>query len=312
MRILITGGYGLVGRAFEGSIVEGHEIIRFRSADCDLRDFYQTYAKFKEIGKIDCIIHLAANVGGLFKNMREKVAMIEDNLLINYNVIRCAHLCEVQNMVSCLSTCIFPDKVQYPINEDVLMNGPPHTSNEGYAYVKRMIEVQSKAYREQYGRNYFCIIPTNIYGEWDNYNLEDSHVIPGLIHKCYLAKKNREKFIVRGSGKPLRQFIYSRDLAELIMWSINHYTDGSPIILSVGEEDEVSIGDIAGMIADEFDYREMMEFDESFSDGQFKKTADNSRLMRLIGGYQFTPIQEGIKKSVKWFVENYNIVRGKV
>ena len=93
------------------------------------------------------------------------------------------------------------------------------------------------------------------------------------------------------------------------MWSINHYTDGSPIILSVGEEDEVSIGDIAGMIADEFDYREMMEFDLNFSDGQFKKTADNSRLMGLIGGYQFTPIQEGIKKSVKWFMENYESVR---
>jgi len=309
MRILITGGYGLVGRAFEGNIIEGHEIIRFKSTDCDLRDFYHTYAKFKEIGEIDCIIHLAANVGGLFKNMREKVAMIEDNLLINYNVLRCSHLCEVQNVVSCLSTCIFPDKVQYPINEDMLMNGPPHTSNEGYAYVKRMIEVQSKAYREQFGRNYYCVIPTNIYGEWDNFNLEDSHVIPGLIHKCYLAKKNEEKFIVRGSGKPLRQFIYSRDLAELIMWTIKNYTDGSPIILSVGEDEEVSIGDIARMIADEFDYREMMDFDESFSDGQFKKTADNSRLMGMIGEYKFTPIQEGIKKSVKWFIENYESVR---
>ena len=110
----------------------------------------------------------------------------------------------------------FSDKTSYPINESMLHNGPPHSSNDAYAYAKRMLEIHSKAYNEQYNDNFVCIIPTNLYGPYDNYNLQDSHVIPGLIHKCYLAKKENKPFYVWGSGKPLRQFIFSEDLAELI------------------------------------------------------------------------------------------------
>ena len=216
---------------------------------------------------------------------------------------------EVKKVVSCLSTCIFPDKTTYPINESMLHNGPPHTSNDAYAYAKRMLEIHSKAYQEQYGDNFVCVIPTNIYGPHDNYSLEDGHVIPALIHRCYLNKHNNEKFMVRGTGKPLRQFIYSEDLARLIMWVLEKYEDKESIILSVGEKDEVSISDVARNIAKAYNYEHMIEFDSSFSDGQFKKTADNNKLMNLYGDYKFISIENGIKRSVKWFIENYEKCR---
>ena len=235
--------------------------------------------------------------------------MYEQNTLINCNVLKCCHEIGVKKLVSCLSTCIFPDKTSYPINESMLHNGPPHNSNDAYAYAKRMLEVQSKAYQEQYNDNFVCVIPTNIYGENDNYSLEDGHVIPALIHKCYLAKQNKEKFVVRGTGKPLRQFIYSLDLAKLILWVLESYHEKESIILSVGEDAEMSIGDVARLVAKEFDYEHMMEFDDSYSDGQFKKTADNSRLMSLYNDFKFTDMEEGMRNSVKWFIDNYDICR---
>jgi len=176
-----------------------------------------------------------------------------------------------------------------------------------------MLDVHSKAYREQYGDNFVSIIPTNIYGQNDNYNLEDAHVIPALIHKCYLAKKGNKKFVVKGSGKPLRQFIYSDDLAKLIKIVLMFYNEAEPIILSVGEKDEVPIGEVARLIAKEFDYEKNMVFDETGADGQYKKTADNSKLLRFLKEngikFQFTPIQEGIKESVKYFIDNFENVR---
>ena len=217
--------------------------------------------------------------------MNFKLDMLEKNLLINYNVLRCCHLMEVKKVISCLSTCIFPDKTTYPINEKMLHDGPPHNSNDAYAYAKRMLEIHSKAYQQQHNENFICVIPTNIYGPHDNYSLEDGHVIPALIHRCYLAKQNNEKFVVRGTGKPLRQFIYSDDLARLIMKVLEEYDDNESIILSVGEKDEVSIGDVARAIARAYDYEHMMEFDPSYSDGQYKKTADNSKLMNFIKEY---------------------------
>ena len=172
-----------------------------------------------------------------------------------------------------------------------------------------MLEVHSKAYKEQYGDNFVCVIPTNIYGPVDNFSLEDGHVIPALIHKCYLAKERGEDFVVRGSGSPLRQFIYSTDLAKLMMWVLEKYEEDGSIILSVGEKDEVSIKDVAMEIGRSFDYKDRIVFDTTFSDGQYKKTADNHKLMNLIGDFEFIGIEEGIKRSVEWFVENYEVCR---
>ena len=310
MKILITGGSGLVGYGLKQIISNDNpnEFIFLSSKDCDLTNLEQTQKMFQNI-KPDYVIHLAAFVGGLFRNMNYKVDMYEKNTIMNYNVLKCCHDFDVKKVVSCLSTCIFPDKTSYPINEDMLHNGPPHSSNDAYVYSKRMLEIHSKAYREQYKDNFICVIPTNIYGENDNYSLEDGHVIPALIHKCYLAKEKGEKFVVRGTGKPLRQFIYAQDLAKLMMWVLESYDDTESIILSVSEEDEVSIKDIATLIAKEFEYEHMMEFDSSYSDGQFKKTADNSKLMKLNPDFQFTKMKEGIKYSVKWFINHFEECR---
>ena len=309
MKILITGGTGLVGNGIKYAMQKTEHIcIYLGSSDCNLMDYDHTLKLFSR-EKPDCVIHLAAVVGGLFKNMNNKVDMFEKNLIINYNVIKAAHEAGINKVVSCLSTCIFPDKTNYPINENMLHDGPPHVSNDAYAYAKRCLEIHSKAYREQYGRDYICIIPTNIYGPCDNFNLEDANVLPALINRCYLAKKNGEKFIVKGTGKPVRQFIHSEDLGNLILWVCTNYSENESIILSVGEKEEVSIGYIAKLIAKEFEYEEMMEFDNISADGQFKKTADNSKLLSYLGEYKFKSIENGITETVKWFINNYETCR---
>jgi len=311
-KVLVTGGSGLVGNgiqnAYKHTEYSDYEYIFMSSKDCDLKDYTSTMTYFTLVNPTH-VIHLAANVGGLFKNMSQKVEMFETNMLINTNVLQACHNCNIENVVCCLSTCIFPDKTTYPIDETMLHNGEPHHSNYPYAYAKRMLEILCRSYNEQYGYNYKCVIPTNIYGSHDNYNLKDSHVIPGLIHKCYNAKKNNEPFVIAGTGKPMRQFIYSNDLAELILWVLFDYKEKGSIILSVSQDDEVSIKDIAMMIANEFQYTHNITFNDSYSDGQYKKTADNSKLMSCRPQTKFTNIQSGIKMAVNWFINNYETAR---
>jgi GDP-L-fucose synthase len=308
MRILVTGGNGLVGSAIK-TIADkyNYEFIFTSSIQCDLTNWEQTINYF-EIIKPYFVIHLAANVGGLFKNLSQKVDMFEYNLLININVLRASHQLKVKKLIACLSTCIFPDKTTYPIDETMVHLGPPHYSNETYAYSKRMLEINCKAYREQYGDNFICVIPTNIYGPNDNFNLLDAHVIPALIHKCYLAVQSNEQFEVSGSGKPLRQFIYSEDLAILIMLVLEKYNDSESIILSTS--DEISIGDISKIIAKKFNYTNKLVFNTLKSDGQFKKTASNAKLINLIdNNFKFTEINNGLEITIDWFYKNYNCLR---
>ena len=235
MKLLITGGNGLVGKAIQDVLKNSdYTLLIPSSRECNLENEYETQDYFEK-NSPDLVIHLAANVGGLYKNMNEKVQMLERNVKINMNVLKCAHEFGVKKLISCLSTCIFPNKTTYPIHEKMLHDGPPHCSNDAYAYAKRLLEIQSQAYNQQYGTNFVCVIPTNIYGPHDNFSLQDGHVIPSLIHKCFLAKQKGEPFVIRGTGKPLRQFIYSADLAKLIVWVLEHYTDKDSIILSVSE-----------------------------------------------------------------------------
>jgi len=308
--ILVTGGTGLVGKAIEHiSLDYNFKFIFIGTKDCDLTNYEKTLEYFNRI-RPDYVIHLAANVGGLFKNMSQKVEMYEKNIMINYNVLKVSHIIKVKKLISCLSTCIFPDNTTYPINEDMLHNGPPHYSNSAYAHAKRMLEIHSQIYSEQYNDNFICIIPTNIYGPYDNFNLEDSHVIPALIHKCYIAKKDNKPFIISGSGKPLRQFIYSHDLAKLIMLILMNYNDMKSIILSPSENEEVSIKTISEYISNKFEYNNLV-FDTSLPDGQYKKTADNTKLLQFLNNsdFKFTPINEGLNKTIDWFIDNYDICR---
>jgi GDP-L-fucose synthase len=307
--ILVTGGRGLVGEAIKNIVGSNNSNYHFtNSNETDLND-YESCKKLFEKYKPSKVIHLAANVGGLFKNMNEKVEMFENNLIINYNVVKCSYEFNVEKFIGCLSTCIFPDKTSYPINETMLNNGEPHNSNYSYAYAKRMLEIHCKTYREQYGKNFMCIIPTNIYGPYDNFNLENSHVIPGLIHKCYIAKKMNKEFIVSGSGKPLRQFIHSNDLAKIIIWLLGNENYNESLIISPDEKDEISIGKIAELIAKEFDYIHNLKYNLEKSDGQYRKTADNSKLKKLYGELEFINIEDGIKETINWFKKNYDMCR---
>jgi len=313
--VLITGGSGLVGQAIrivlekDGKLQnESKKFIFLSSKEADLCDYEATKAVFEKYRPTH-VIHLAAMVGGLFKNMKYKVEFFVRNMSMNENVLRCCHEFKVVKCVSCLSTCIFPDKTTYPINETMLHNGPPHDSNSGYAYAKRMVDVLNHLYRDQHGCHFTSVIPTNIFGPYDNYNLEDSHVLPGLMHKIYLAKKNQTDFVIWGTGAPLRQFIYSEDLARLMLWTLENYNEPDPIILSVGEEDEVSIRDVAYLVAKAMNFQGNITFDTTRADGQYKKTADNSKLKRLYPDFKFTPLEQAIQESCTWFEQNYDIAR---
>ncbi|KAF6022461.1 TSTA3 [Bugula neritina] len=250
--VLVTGGSGLVGKAIEhvvatGECAEDEKWVFVTSKEADLTDAAAVKKLFSKV-KPTHVIHLAAMVGGLFKNMKYNLDFLRKNLAINDNVLQASFESGVVKLVSCLSTCIFPDKTTYPIDETMIHNGPPHNSNFGYSYAKRLIDVQNRAYAEQHGCKYTAVIPTNVFGPHDNFSIEDGHVLPALMHKIYLAKNEGKEFTVWGTGSPRRQFIYSLDLARLFIWTLREYDEIDPIILSVGEEDEVSIKEAANMV----------------------------------------------------------------
>lgn len=309
---MVTGGSGLVGQAIRMFVEENPKAneswVFLSSKDGDIRDRKATEAIFEKV-KPTHVIHLAAKVGGLFANMAQKVEFYRENVLINDNIMECCRIYKVEKLVSFLSTCIFPDKTKYPIDETMMHDGPPHPSNEGYAYAKRLIDTMNRAYAEEYGCNYTSIIPTNIFGPHDNFSIQNGHVIPGLIHKCYIAKKEGTPFTIWGSGTPLRQFIYSLDLAELTVWVMRNYHSPDPITLSVDEDAEVSIKDVALSVAKAMKFDGEVIFDTSKADGQFKKTACNKKLRSYLPDYKFTGMDDGIQKSVDWFLANYDGAR---
>lgn len=300
-KILVTGGSGLVGSQFIGE-----KYIKPRSSEFDLIDPKQVDSMLKH-KNIESIIHCAAKVGGLGGNMKYKGEFFYQNIMMNTNIIESARINDIKNLVVFLSTCVFPDNIDYPLTESKIHLGPPHFSNDAYAYSKRMADIQVRAYREQYGLNYKCVIPTNIYGINDNFNLENGHVIPSLIHKCYLSKSNNTDFEVWGSGEPLREFIYNKDVTKLSEWVLDNYTESEPIILSTSEE--ISIKDVVYMIVELMDFKGRVIFNTSKPDGQFRKPSDNSKIKKYLPDFKFTPIYEGLKETIDWFVENYETTR---
>lgn len=316
-RILVTGGTGLVGHGLQKVVTDGAgvylgeniELICVGSKDADLRNAQSVQELLKKHAPLDGIIHCAANVGGLFKNMREPVSMLEDNLLMNTNILREAHLAGIDNVVCILSTCIFPDALAaagVEMTSTMLHDGPPHPSNEGYAYAKRMIEVQCRAYQRQYGRRYFCVVPTNIYGPHDNYDLENAHVIPALIHKAYIAARKGIELIVAGDGSPLRQFIYVDDLARLILNAYLTYPKDmltTPKILCPPNA-ETTIGHVAMVIAEHFGIADRVVFDISKANGQARKTAVPTP-NEGVDALDYMPIKDGLKIAIDWFIGAY-------
>jgi len=308
-RLLVTGQNGLVGSQFKG------DLIALNSKVCDLRDqksvdeIFSFYTN-KEIQKefvVDKVIHTAAKVGGVGGNMRYKGEFFYDNIMINTNVIESCRKHNIKDLVVFLSTCVFPDNVEYPLTENKIHLGPPHFSNDAYAYSKRMADIQIRAYKEQYGLNYKSVIPTNIYGINDNFDIENGHVIPSIIHKCYIARETKTPLTIWGSGKPLREFIYNKDVAILSEWVLNNYTENEPIILSTSEE--ISIKEIVDVIVEIMNFKGEVIWDTSKPDGQFRKPSDNSKIKNYLPNFKFTPLYEGLKETIEWFEGNYNKIR---
>ncbi len=303
-KTLVTGAGGLIGYATRGLGLS--DTVYLTKKDADLTNFEVTKAVFNFI-KPDKVIHFAAQVGGIGSNMVHSGEYFRNNLMININVLEAARLSGVKKLVSFMSTCIFPDQCEYPLNERNIHKGAPHPSNFGYAYAKRMLEVQSAAYRKEWGCDYIVVIPTNVYGPNDNFSLEDGHVASSLIHKCYLAMKNNTDLVVWGTGTPLREMVYSQDIAKLAIWALENYDEDDPIILSTGLE--TAIKSIVEIIVKTMGFKGNVIFDETKPDGQFRKPSDTTKLKKYLPEFKFTPVEEGIAETVQWFLSNYPNVR---
>lgn len=303
-KILITGADGLVGNAIR--LLKPKNTFYATREDADLTDFSETKSLFKWVKPTE-VIHLAAEVGGLGGNMLHSGTYFRNNVLININVLECARLSGVKKLISFMSTCVFPDKTSYPLREKNIHLGPPHPSNFGYAYAKRMLDIQSMAYRNEWNCNFIIAIPTNIYGPHDDWSLKEGHVIPSLIHKIYLAQKNNQPLVVWGTGKPLREFIFSKDIAQLSLWALRKYNEEAPIILSSGEE--ISIKKLVQFIAETMDFKGEIIFDNTKPDGQFRKPSDTTKFRKYLPEFPLTPLKKGLKITVDWFLKNYPKIR---
>ena len=298
MNTLVTGGSGLLGCTIESDFKPSSKKINIMNID-------QIIGYINE-NKIDSIIHCAARVGGIKANSDHLGEFYYDNIVMNTNVLEAARRTGVKKVVSFMSTCVFPSEASYPISPEQIHDGEPHSSNYAYAYAKRMLEVQSRAYRDQYGCNFITVIPCNMYGPNDNFNLENGHVIPSLIHKCYLAKQKNTDFELWGTGKAYREFVYSKDVGYITEWILKNYDDAEPLIISPDEEINIAV------LAQDIAWRMGFEGDIVYNnerDGQIKKASDNSKLKSLLPGYKFVPIEVGLQKTIDWFIANYDKVR---
>ena len=298
MKTLVTGGSGLVGSNIESNYKPTIE-------ELNLMD-YRSIVNYIDDNGIDSIVHCAAKVGGIKANSEQLGEFYHDNMVMNTNILEAARETGVNKVVSFMSTCVFPTDAVYPLTPDQIHQGEPHQSNYAYAYAKRMLEVQSRAYRDQYGCNFVTVIPCNIYGPEDNYNLESGHVIPSLIHKCYHAKWSDSDFEIWGTGKAYREFIYSKDVGYIVQWVLENYNDPEPFIISPDEE--ISIASLVQEIAWRMDFQGKIVYNGKM-DGQLRKPSDNSKLKSLLPDYKFVPIEMGLTQTIKYFNENYEKVR---
>ena len=306
MKLLITGASGLLGSEI---IRESPDSIGLTSKDCDLTTDNCAMLALEE-DRIDTVIHCAARVGGVKANTDYVADFFDDNVRMNMNVME---VCKERGvkLVSVLSTCIYPDApyVKYPLTEDQLHNGPPHSSNFGYAYAKRMLEVQSRAYRQQYGCNFISVIPNNLYGPNDNYDLNSGHVIPALIRKFHEAIiSGTREVTIWGTGTPVREFTFAKDAANIILWLSDNYDGENPV--NIGNPEQISIESLVLAISGEMRYKGTIRFDDSKPDGQFKKPSSNSYLRSLGWKGDYTPLRDGLRETINSFKERYPSVRG--
>jgi len=303
-KIFIAGHNGMVGSAIERKLIqEGFKnILTFSSKELDLRDQLSVNEFYKK-EKPDFVILAAAKVGGIHANNKYKAEFIYDNLMIESNVIHFAYKNNVKKLLFLGSSCIYPKESLQPIKEEYLLSGHLEPTNKPYAIAKIAGIELCKSYREQYGCNFISAMPTNLYGTNDNYHLENSHVIPALLRKVVLAKKNNDSFVtVWGSGKPRRDFLNVDDLANACYLLMNKYDEAEPI--NIGSGSDISITELINLIMEELDYNGEIKFDKSKPDGTMLKLLDNSKIKSL-GWVPKIKIREGIRKAIKE-IELYN------
>jgi len=313
MKVLVTGGYGMVGRSLQKIIktLQHRDTFIFMSRDmCDLRDYQQVNRYFEE-NQPDAVIHLASQVGGLYANLNKNFEFLVDNIYINTNIVQACKRYKVKRLVNILSTCIFPDtNVDYPLTLEQLHNGLPHSSNIGYAFSKRMLHLSSQLLSE-IDTKVINLIPANLYGEMDNYNLQHSHVIPALIHKVYLAKQQGTDLTLMGTGEAIRQFLYVDDLSRIILHFL--YLDQAmneiSCIVSPPETHTISIWELAHTIAYLFGFTGQIICDTTSNNGQIIKTTSDKDVRTYLPNFQFTLLRFGLEKTIKFFIQHYKSVR---
>lgn len=294
-KIYIAGHKGMVGSAIERKLrLEGYTNIIYRTSSVlDLKNQAKVN-QFFELEKPDYVILAAAKVGGIYANNTYRAEFIFDNLMIEANVIHASHIHGVKKLLFLGSSCIYPKMAPQPIKEDYLLSGYLEATNQPYAIAKIAGIELCDSYRSQYGANFISAMPTNLYGTNDNYHPENSHVLPALLRRILLAKKNNNtQVIIWGTGKPRREFLHVDDLADACYFLLQNYDEAG--VVNIGWGVDVSIKELAELIAKEVGFMGSLEFDTTKPDGTPRKLLDVSKLNNL-GWKASISLEEGIKK----------------
>jgi GDP-L-fucose synthase len=302
-RILLTGGFGFLGeyvyRALLAARADPKDIFRPRHAEMDLTRWEncKTVVQGAEI-----VIHLAARVGGIGYNQRNPGKIFYENILMGVQLMEAARIAGVSKYAQVGTVCAYPRVTPTPFVEDSLWDGYPEDTNAPYGVAKKALLVQAQAYRQQYGFDAIYLLPTNLYGPGDNFDPEDSHVIPALIRKCVEATQaGTHEIVLWGSGEPSREFLFVEDCAEGIVLATERYDGRDPVNLGSGTE--ISIRSLAEMVARECNFRGTIAFDPTKPDGQPRRFLDTSRALKF-GFKARTSLRDGLQKTVAWYLSS--------
>jgi GDP-L-fucose synthase len=296
MRVLVTGGSGFLGsHLVERLEAAGHEVVVPRSSDYDLRREAEVERLFAD-ARPEVVYHLAALAGGIGANRAEPGRFWYENLLMGAYVLEQSRLAGVGKLVTLGTICEYPKLAPVPFREDDLWNGYPEETNAPYGIAKKTHLVGGQAYRAQYGLNVIHLLPVNLYGPRDNFDLETSHVIPALIRKM---EENPERIVLWGDGSPTREFLYVEDCAEGIALAGERYDGAEPVNLGSGQE--IAIRDLADLVAGVTGFEGETRWDASQPNGQPRRRLDVSRARELFGWEARTPLREGLERTVAWY-----------